>query len=368
MSLEIRLSRRVALSVAGAVALSAASARAQEPAASPSPAPDPPKVDVTGFIDAYYGYNFNQVDPLFRTFDVQHNTFSLSLAEVAFAKPVTSDSRVGFRVDLDFGKTADLVAAFEPESGGPEIYKHVQQAYVSLLTDKVTWDVGRFVTPIGAEVIESQDNWNYTRSILFGYAIPFNHTGVRATLAASDKASFSAFLLNGWNAGSEINGDKTYALNATLKPSPKFTWYVNYMGGKEAEGEDAETRHHCDTTASLALSDKLTVMGNFDYGKEGDTKWWGVAGYAKYQATPEWALVGRYEYVDDTEGGFMLLDTTGQSLTVTSDHTIAGSLKARLEYRTDFADAELFAKDDGTLKKSQTSLTVGLVVGFGGKI
>ncbi|MET0553135.1 MAG: porin [Vicinamibacteria bacterium] len=362
MSPEIRLSRCRALSAA--LVLSASAAWAQDPA--PSPAPEPPKVDVSGFVDAYYGYNFNQVDPAFRTFDVQHNAFSLSLAEVAFSKPVTADSRVGFRVDLDFGKTADLVAAFEPESDGSEIYKHLQQGYVSLLTDKVTWDVGRFVTPIGAEVIESQDNWNYTRSILFGYAIPFNHTGVRATYAASDKASFAAFLLNGWNAGSEINGDKTFAVNATLKPSPRFTWYLNYMGGKEVA--DGDTRHLVDTTASLALSDKLTVMGNFDYGKEGDVKWWGAAGYAKYQATPEWALVGRYEYVDDTEGGFMLLGTTGQSLTVTSDHTVAGALKARLEYRTDFADAELFPKDDGSFKKSQTSLTVGLVVGFGGKI
>ena len=41
-------------------------------------------------------------------------------------------------------------------------------------------------------------------------------------------------------------------------------------------------------------------MANFDYGKEGAVSWWGIAGYAKYQATPAWALVGRYEYVDDT--------------------------------------------------------------------
>ena len=46
-----------------------------------------------------------------------------------------------------------------------------------MLTGKVQWDAGKFVTPIGAEVIESQDNWNYTRSILFGYAIPFYHLG-----------------------------------------------------------------------------------------------------------------------------------------------------------------------------------------------
>ena len=112
----------------------------------------------------YYGYNFNKVDPLLRTFDVQHNAFSLSLAEVAFTKLPTPESKVGFRVDLDFGKTADLVASFEPADDGKEIYKHIEQAYGSLLTGKVQWDVGKFVTPIGAEVIESQDNWNYTRS------------------------------------------------------------------------------------------------------------------------------------------------------------------------------------------------------------
>ncbi len=160
-------------------------------------------------MDIYYGYNFNKVDPSLRTFDVQHNTFSLSLAEVNFTKGVTADSRVGFRTDLDFGKTADLVAAYEPESNGQEIYKHVQQAYVSLLTGKVQWDAGKFVTPIGAEVIESQDNWNYTRSVLFGYAIPFYHVGVRATLPASDKVTLNGYLVNGWNNSSEINGNKT---------------------------------------------------------------------------------------------------------------------------------------------------------------
>jgi hypothetical protein len=64
----------------------------------------------------------------------------------------------------------------------------------------------------------------------------------------------------------------------------------------------------------------------------------------------------------------MTLATRAQSVTVTSDHLIAGSLKARLEYRTDFADQALFPKDDGSFKKSQTTLTVGLVYSFGGKI
>jgi hypothetical protein len=365
-----RPSRRWLLPFGTLLALCAGQARAQEPAPAPSPTPEPPKIDVTGFVDVYYGYNFNGVDPAFRTFDVQHNTFSLSLAEVAFAKGVTPESRVGFRADLDFGKTADLVAAYEPESDGKEIYKHIQQAYVSLLTGKVTWDVGKFVTPIGAEVIESQDNWNYTRGVLFGYAVPFYHTGIRGTVAASDKVSFAGYLVNGWNNGSDFDGDKTFALNATLKPSPKFTWYLNYMVGKEPtlNATDVETRHLFDTTASLAVGDKLTLMANVDYGQEGDVTWWGVASYAKLQARPSWALVGRYEYIDDSDGGFMTLGTKAQTVTVTSDHLVAGALKVRLEYRTDFADEAIFPKDDGSYEKSQTTLTVGLVYSFAGKI
>jgi Putative beta-barrel porin-2, OmpL-like. bbp2 len=361
-----RLSRRFGMTVfAFAMALASRLARAEEPA--PAPTPEPPKIDVTGFVDVYYGYNFNKVDPSLRTFDVQHNAFSLSLAEVAFAKGVTPESKVGFRADLDFGKTADLVAAYEPESDGKEIYKHIQQAYVSLLTGKVTWDVGKFVTPMGAEVIESQDNWNYTRSVLFGYAIPFYHTGIRATITASPKVILGAQLVNGWNNTSEINGNKTVHVSATLKPTDKFTWIGNYMVGEETEGSD-ENRNLFDTTLSLAATSKLSLMANFDYGKEGDVKWWGIAGYAKFQANPNWALVGRYEYLDDSEGGFMTFGTTAQTLTVTSDHLIAGGLKARLEYRTDFAKEAIFAKDDGSDKKSQTTLTVGLVYGFGGKI
>jgi hypothetical protein len=367
MPLEIRLSRRVALSVMGALALSVGTARAQEPAASPSPAPDPPQVDVTGFVDFYYGYNFNQVDPGLRTFDLQHNTFTLSLAEIAFAKPVTTDSKVGFRVDLDFGQTADLVAAFEPASDGKEIYKHIQQGYVSVLAgDKLQLDAGKFVTPHGAEVIESQDNWNYTRSILFGYAIPFYHVGVRAALPVSDKVSLSGYLVNGWNNGSELNGAKTFGVGATLKPTGKITWVGTFMAGEEVE--DGDTRSLFDTTLTLALTPKLSVMANYDYGKEGDVKWWGIAGYAKLQATDSWALVGRYEYLDDTEGGFMTFGTKAQSLTLTSDHLIAGALKARVEYRTDFTDTEFFTDVDGDPKDSQTSVTVGLVYTFGGKI
>jgi hypothetical protein len=362
---SLRAATAALVLILGAAAPSFAQAPAPAPTPTPEATPAPePKVVVGGYVDVYYGYNFNQVDPALRSFDVLHNTFSLSAAEVNFAKVPTAESRVGFRTDLFFGKAADLTAAFEPEEDGKEIYKHIQQAYVSVLTGKVQWDAGKFVTPHGAEVLESQDNWNYTRSILFGYAIPFYHLGVRATVPVTDKLSLSGYLVNGWNNAAEIDGEKTFAIGATLKPTGSLTWVANYMFGKEAE--ELDTRNLFDTTLTLAATEKLSLMGNFDYGKEDDVEWWGIAAYAKLQATPSWAVAARYEYLDDTKGGFMTFGTKAQTITVTSDHTIAGALKARLEYRTDFADEDIFETDDGSFEGSQTTLTVGVVYSFSG--
>ncbi len=343
---------------------------AGSPTPSPSPTPEPPKVDVVAFVDTYYGYSFNKIDPQLRTFDVQHNAFSLSLAEINFTRTPTADSRVGFRADLDFGKTADIVAAGEPASDGREIYKHVQQAYVSLLTGRVQWDVGKFVTPMGAEVIESQDDWNYSRSILFGYAIPFYHVGVRATYTVDARTTLGAQLVNGWNNSSETNGDKTVHVSLTLKPDAKLTWVVNYMVGREAAASAAvrNVRNLFDTTLTYSATPKLSLQANADYGKEGPVEWWGIDGYAKYQATATWALVGRYEYVDDSKGGFMTIGTKAQSFTLTSDHLIAGGLRSRIEYRLDKTDGAFFTKSDGTKTDTQSTLTVGLVYLFAGKI
>ena len=110
--------------------------------------------ELSGFVDFYYGYNFNKVDPMLRNFDIHHNSFSLNLAEVALEKKPTADSRGGFRVDLDYGPTAALVTSFEPVKGQSAIFQNIQQAYLSYLAPTGTGlqiDFGKFVTPFGNE-------------------------------------------------------------------------------------------------------------------------------------------------------------------------------------------------------------------------
>ena len=64
----------------------------------------------------------------------------------------------------------------------------------------------------------------------------------------------------------------------------------------------------------------------------------------------------------------MTFGQKGQTFTLTSDHTVAGSLKARFEYRLDKTEDPFFTDHDGELKDNQSTITVGLVYIFGSKI
>ena len=120
-----------------------------------------------------------------RNFEVAHNSFSLNLAEVALEKKPTADSRGGFRIDLDYGPTATIVHGSEP--GGTASFRTSSRPTSAIWRwreRRLQLDFGKFVTPMGNEVIETKDNWNYGRSLLFTLAIPSYHTGARRLLLA----------------------------------------------------------------------------------------------------------------------------------------------------------------------------------------
>src|SRR5207244_9388313 len=91
----------------------------------------------------------------------------------------------------------------------------------------------KFCTRDGAEVIKSRDNTNFSRSILFGYAIPFTHTGVRGTYKVSDTFSFTAGVNEGWDTIQSKNGGATLELGATVNPVKEFTLVGSLYTGRE---------------------------------------------------------------------------------------------------------------------------------------
>src|SRR5262245_45979157 len=175
-------------------------AQDQPKPADATPPPDPDKVtlnffkgtEIGGLVDAYYFWNSNKVNPLYQAFDVLHNNFDVSMAEVWIAKSPTADSRVGYKIRTTFGSAADLMASASGQFAAESPYKNIEEAYGSYLAPAgkgLQIDIGKFVTNAGAEVIEAKDDWNYSRSLLFQLAIPLYHSGVRLTYSPSDKVT-----------------------------------------------------------------------------------------------------------------------------------------------------------------------------------
>jgi Putative beta-barrel porin-2, OmpL-like. bbp2 len=327
-------------------------------------------IGVVGFVDAYYSYRFqpSSGDIQLRNFDTKHNQFSFNLAELALERRTTPQGRLGFRMDFNVGPATDMVHAAEP--GGPGQFRNLQQGYVSYLAPLgrgLQIDVGKMVTPLGAEVIETKDNWNYSRSLLFALAIPYYHMGARLTYGFSDKVTVAGLIVNGWNNVTENNDRKTFGVQATFKPTGKLSIVQGYMVGPEQTDDDEDIRQVSDTIVSYSANEWLSLMANYDIGRDrvdgAPVRWQGAAVYARMTATSWWAISPRLEWYEDRDGFTTGVPQTLRGVTLTSEFNVENQLFTRVEYRRDVSNRPFFANASSSVKP-QTTLTIGLYYVF----
>jgi hypothetical protein len=344
----------------------------------------PNGIQFSGFVDAYYSLNFAHPTPVgttttsgnqpIRAFDIQADKFSLNMVELAFQKSPTDHTPVGFRLDLDFGPGADLIHSLEPGSS----FNNIEQAYVTYVAPVgkgLTIDFGQFVTWLGYEVIESQDNWNYSRSILFTWAIPFYHAGLRVTYPVTDTLSVAVMGVNGWNNTVSGNAGKDLGASITFSGIPKVNIVANGIWGSFIT--DNDRRDVYDLIATISLTDKLSLAANADYGTDngsgsfaGQSSYYGVAGYLRYAFTDAVATAIRAEWFKDGDGASIgaTVPGHGQTLgevTLTGEYKIANALLTRLEYRRDWSTQNYFNNGNGIgTSIMQNTLELGVVYTF----
>jgi predicted porin len=329
-------------------------------------------VEFTGFVDFYYLYNFTAQNPTFRAFDVTHNSFSLNLAELALEKKPSEDDRAGYRLDFNYGPTATVV------NGGGS-FENIQQAYLSYLAPVgkgLQFDFGKFGTPIGAEVAETRDNWNYSRSLLYNFAEPLHHMGIRLSYPVSDQVGLSLFLVNGWNNPADNNTGKTGGASLSLKPSDSLSIVATFLGGPEQAGNNDNLRTALDAVLTYTITPQLTFMGNYDWVHEKDQAGTGTgtqalqggAAYLKIQVNDMFAISPRFEYLSDSDG-VAFTPGTGQKVkdgTLTLDIKHSDGVRLLIEYRRDFSDKDSWLKKDlVTPVNHQDTVAFGLVYAFG---
>ncbi len=367
-------------------------------AAAPAAAPGPLTgitgvlggVNLTGLVDAYYGYNANHPalgvghvgNTATEPFQFTNGQFSLNLLELQLDKVPDKSSPLGFRVALGFGQAINAVngTSFEVVRNTP-VAQYLKEGYLSYLVPVgkgLQLDVGKFVTPTGAEVIETNQNWNYSRSLLFSYAIPYYHMGARAKYTFNDKWSVTGYAMNGWNNVVATNTGKTAGLTVAWNATKKFSIAETYLAGpldRFGTGNNGPWNHLSDTVIAYNPTPKLSFMANVDYNRDegvlgghpGDYA--GIAGYVKYAVSPKVAVAGRYEYFNDHDGFGTGIPNTFvaapgqhmQEFTGTIERKIAGHLISRLEFRHDYSNQNFFQRGASSFVKGQTTVDAGLV-------
>lgn len=371
--------------------------KAAETTPAPAPAPSPLAgitsvlggVNLTGLADVYYGYNANHPagNTATEPFTPFIDQFGLNLVELQLDKPVDKSTPLGFRVALGFGQSITAInnASNHPNDSSNASTQYLKEGYLSYMAPigkGLELDFGKYVTPTGNEVIETNQNWNYSRSLLFYFAIPYYHFGARAKYTFNDKWSISGYANNGWNNVLAPNSGKTGGVSLAWNATKKVTLTENYLagpGGPGFAGGNGNYNNLTDTVLAYNPNAKLSLVANFDYDHQGKfiatgkaADYAGIAAYAKYAFNPKVAVAGRYEYFNDHDGlatfGIYAPAITApivhnhlNEFTGTIERKFAGHLISRLEYRHDDSNQSFFQRGGSSFVKGQTTVDAGLV-------
>jgi Putative beta-barrel porin-2, OmpL-like. bbp2 len=331
-----------------------------------------PKLRVDGLIDGYYGWNQNYPvtgQNQWHLFDTNANAWSLSLARVAIDR---EPDLVGFRVEVGAGNTYKLMHSFDP---APHVLQYSPQAFVKwkpALCKGIQLDAGKFYTSTGIEVADTDQNWNYSHSLLFSWAQPAYHFGLRTSIPIDKHVVAAVQVVNGWNNVRDNNSGKSLGLTANLSWS-HVSWTHVYYAGPEKTGTNRGWRHLYDSSLLVTPVKPVTFYLNFDYATErrrggSRDRWAGIGGAARIAAGPKFSISPRLEWFHDA-GGFAT--GTAQSLkeaTLTPEWRMCRAFASRLEFRRDWSDHATFPHDRShSPSRSQNTVVLGLLATFSTK-
>jgi hypothetical protein len=354
------------------------------------------EITLFGYIENSYVWNLghtgrDDVNEL-RLYDFDAG-YTFNMAEFSLKKDPTDARPFGFGLVVTGGSDAqknhaigifrDDDDAFPFRNTFPMDLQEAYGSYKIPVGSGLTVKAGKFVTLLGYEVIESPLNLNFSRSFLFGFAIPLTHVGALATYAPTEWLSLTAGPVVGWDVADDNNDTLSVMGQLAFTGVKDLTTALNFITGPEQFDKKTNPRTVVDLVATYTGLPKLTLGFNFDYGWEvdepslaatrsssTDAHWWGYAGYVAYDWTEKLRTAVRGEYFKDVDGARTLAIAPGTSVslwevTATVQYRIWKGLVGRLEYRHDQADDKVFKiRTPGLVPTSRTQDTITVALHY----
>ena len=333
------------------------------------------KIKVSGYLETYYGYDFNKpVDNNRPAFIYSHNRHNEVNLNLGFIKANYESEIVRANIALMAGTYTNANLAAEPEA-----LKNVFEANAGLKlskTENLWLDAGIFSSHIGFESAISKDCWVLTRNIS-SENTPYYEAGAKLTYGTADgKLTATVLYLNGWQKIKRLDGNSKPAggLQLTYKPSSKLTLnYSNYLGSEGVNPVRVNRFYH-NFYAIAQLSDQFGLTAGFDYGTQQKAKGLSAKSevlspvlIAQYKLDPKWAVAGRAEYYQDKDGVLIAtgtpngFKTMGYSLNL--DYAPISNAVVRLEGKVYDSKDQIFVRDLSNVNHN-ASVTASIAVSF----
>ena len=323
--------------------------------------------------------------------------YTFNMAELSLKKDPSDRYRFGFGLVITGGEDAQKNHAIGIFRDGDDTFPFrntekfdLQEAYVAYkfpVAHGLAFKAGKFVTLLGYEVIEAPNNLNFSRSFLFGFAVPFTHVGALLTLVPVEGLSLTAGPVVGWDVADDNNSRMSVMGQIAYTSIKDLSASVNFITGPEKNRNNGNQRTVLDFIVAYTGIPNLTLALNADYGWEDneaalvasgtrsdtDARWWGIAGYAAYDWTEKLRTAVRGEYFSDPEGVRTAATAAGVGgrvnlwdVTATVQYKIWKGLLGRLEYRHDEdTDSKVFKiRAPGRVPTSRSQDTITLALNY----
>ena len=334
-----------------------------------------PKVKFSGYLETYYGYDFNKPNDHNRPgFIYSHNRANELNLNLGFIKAAYDSGNIRANLALMAGTYTN--ANLSAETG---VLKNIFEANAGIKLSKTEnlWiDAGIFSSHIGFESAISKDCWVLTRNIS-SENTPYYESGAKLSYATQDgKLSATLLYLNGWQRITRVDGNNKPAggLQLTWKPTSKITVnYSNYLGAEGADSVRVNRFYH-NIYGIFQVTDQFGLTLGLDYGTQQKTKGSSDKNevlspvvIAQYKLTNQWAIAGRFEYYEDKNGVFIPTGTAngfktkGYSLNI--DYSPIPNAVLRLEGKTYDSKDKIFNRE-GSFVNANTTVTASIAVSF----
>ncbi|HXL72685.1 MAG TPA: outer membrane beta-barrel protein [bacterium] len=327
----------------------------------------PVRLFMSALIDTYYSFNFtNNAHGLNGAGNTgyfpdtqQDDTLNINMFELGFT---LKEGEGSAHVSIIGGEVANYFESLAgATSPGDNIVPY--EVYVAYHPQDWTFTLGRMEPYLGFEVLETNQNWNYSRSLLFAVTLPSYFPGLSMNYTSPDNfIGLTGYAFNGLNDAIfsvPLSQGKTYGLKLNLNPSADWQWTLMGITGPTSgvnvppASDDVFAHYIAEVIAQWTASDKISLALDGEFigqNPSGSQEFYsyGAALYFRCQWAPDWATALRLEGLRINGPSPVLLysgsaelpmvpNDEGGEITLTLEHNFTRKFLGRLEGRYDYA-------------------------------